>query len=53
MATAIKPAQAPGDWKPQAQTAEQVAEGLRQAFRQALKEGVIAPAPEQRRPHNP
>jgi hypothetical protein len=53
MATATKPSQAPGDWKPQAQSAEQVAEGLRQAFRQALKEGVVTSAPEQRRLLNP
>jgi hypothetical protein len=49
MATATKPAQAPGDWKPQAQTEEQVAEGLREAFRQAVREGVVTPQSDQRR----
>jgi hypothetical protein len=49
MATAIKPAQAPGEWKPQAQTEEQVAEGLREAFRQAVREGVVTPQSIQRR----
>jgi len=41
MASATKPAQAPSDWKPQAQTEEQVAEGLRTAFRQAVRDGVV------------
>ena len=49
MATAIKTAQAPSDWKPQAQTEEQVAEGLREAFRQAVREGVVTPQYDQRR----
>jgi hypothetical protein len=48
MATATKPAHAPGDWKPQAQTEEQVAEGLREAFRQAVREGVVTPQSIQR-----
>lgn len=49
MATLTKPPQATSDWKPQAQTEEEVAEGLREAFRQAVKEGVVTPQAEQRR----
>jgi len=49
MASATKPAQAPSDWKPQAQTEEQVAEGLRTAFRQAVRDGVVTSQSEQRR----
>lgn len=37
------------EWKPQAQTEEQVAEGLREAFRQAVREGVVTPQSIQRR----
>jgi hypothetical protein len=49
MATVSKPPQAPGDWKPKAQTEEEVAEGLREAFRQAVREGVVTSQADQRR----
>lgn len=49
MATVTQPPQAPSDWKPQAQTEEQVAEGLREAFRQAVREGVVTSQSDQRR----
>lgn len=49
MPAATKPLQATSNWKPQAQTEEQVAEGLRDAFRQAVREGVVTPQSDQRR----
>jgi hypothetical protein len=49
MTTVSKPPQAPSDWKPQAQTVEQVAEGLREAFRQAVRDGVVTSQSDQRR----
>jgi hypothetical protein len=49
MPAVTKPLQATSNWKPQAQTEEQVAEGLRDAFRQAVREGVVTPQSDQRR----
>jgi len=44
MKTSTKPDQAPSsEWKPQAQSSEQVDQGLRKAFQQALKENAESP----------
>ncbi|WP_158219530.1 hypothetical protein [Synechococcus sp. BO 8801] len=39
------PERIPADWKPKAQTNEQVSEGLRSAFRKAIDEGKVERLP--------
>jgi methionyl-tRNA formyltransferase len=45
MPDTFHPGQPPTDWKPTPQTPEQVDEGLRNAFRQAKKDGVMDATP--------